>query len=70
VITYLEINDEVLCLHVLHDVLLLVFKDSAAQINLVVYPHYNTQTDILTNVSPVQVVPETLLQPVKAYLNK
>ena len=66
--TNLEINDKVLCLHVLHNVLLLMFQNGTAEVYLIVNPHYNAETDILTNLCPVQVVPETLLQPMEANL--
>lgn len=65
---HLEMNDEVLSLHVLHNVFLLVFQNSTAQVHLVVNAHHYTQTHILTDLIPVQVVPETLLQPMETNL--
>lgn len=62
-------NNEVLSLHVFHDVFLLMFQNGTAQIHLVVNAHHYTQTDILTDLIPVQVVPETLLQPMEANLS-
>lgn len=65
---HLEMNNEVLGLHVLHNVFLLMFQNGTAQIHLVVNAHHYTQTNILTDLIPVQVVPETLLQPMEANL--
>ena len=55
-------------LHVRHDVALQVVEDCHADVHLVVHPVDQAHHDVVAHVLPVQVVPETLGQPVLADL--
>ena len=66
---YLQEDDEVLRLVVLHDELPQVLQGGHTNVDLVVRAHHHDQAEIVHDVRPVQVVPEALLQPVDADLD-
>lgn len=64
----LEEDLQLLGLGPLQDFWLQVFKYGHAQVNLVIWTHHHTGTDVMADFCPVQIVPETLSQPVAANL--
>lgn len=64
----LEEDLQLLGLSALQDVWLQMFENSHTDVNLVVGTHQHTGGDVLADFCPVQIVPETLSQPVEAHL--
>lgn len=65
---HLEEELQVLSLGVLQDVLLEVLQYGDAHVHLVVDAHDNAHGHVVADLRPVQVVPETLSQPLHAHL--
>lgn len=45
-----------------------MFQYGHAQVDLVIHSKYHTHYDVMANIWPVKVIPETLCQPVLGYL--
>lgn len=65
---YLEKNNEFAVLSVTSDVVMEEMEDGNTHVHLVVHTQYHTHAHVLTNIRPVQIVPETLSDPVLTYL--
>ena len=64
----LEEHNQILPLCLLEDLCLQEFEYSHAKIHLVVNAEHNTYADVMTQLLPVQIVPEALPQPLLADL--
>lgn len=67
-VSYLEEDLQLLGLCVLQDLRLQVFEDGHTHVHLVVGAHQHTGGQVVADLPPVQVVPETLCQPLEAHL--
>lgn len=65
---HLEEDLQLLGLRPLQDVRLQVSEYGHAHVDLVVWTHQHTGGDVVADFGPVQIVPETLGQPVEAHL--
>lgn len=66
--SHLEEDLQLLGLRSLQDVWLQMFEYGHAHVNLVVRTHHYTGGNVMADFCPVQIVPETLSQPVEAHL--
>lgn len=70
IVLNLEEDLQLLGLRTPQDVRLQVFEHGHTQVNLVVGSHQHTGGDVVADLRPVQIVPETLSQPMDAHLRK
>ena len=67
-VAYLEKQDEVLVLHLLHEVTVEMAQNGDAEVDLVVDAEYCTDANVLADLRPVEVVQEALAYPLLADL--
>ncbi len=65
---HLEEDLQLQGLRMLQDIRLQMFEYGHAHVNLVVRTHHHTGRNVVADFRPVQIVPETLSQPVEAHL--
>lgn len=68
VLVYLEEDLQFLGLCALQDLRLKVFEQGHTKVHLIIRTHHHTAADVVADFGPVQVIPETLSQPVEAHL--
>ena len=66
---HLQEENQVAVLRLAHDLELQVLEDGDAHVHLVVFAEKHADADVVADLRPVQVVPETLANPVLTDLN-